>query len=101
MLAGILVFRTVPGQLSSQSNRYVVQIGGDLAQWSSGLEDRWHLGVMTGYANSQSNTRSSLSHYRADSTVSGYSAGLYATWYADNAREAGDLDRRMGAVQLV
>ncbi|EPG4958722.1 TPA: autotransporter outer membrane beta-barrel domain-containing protein [Citrobacter amalonaticus] len=82
-------FQDRSGQLSSQSNRYVVQIGGDLAQWSSGLEDRWHLGVMTGYANSQSNTRSSLSHYRADSTVSGYSAGLYATWYADNAAKQG------------
>ncbi|MBN6045352.1 autotransporter outer membrane beta-barrel domain-containing protein [Citrobacter sp. ku-bf4] len=82
-------FHDRSGQLSSQSNRYVVQIGGDLAQWSSGLEDRWHLGVMTGYANSQSNTRSSLSHYRADGTVSGYSAGLYATWYADNPAKEG------------
>lgn len=82
-------FHDRSGQLSSQSNRYVVQIGGDLAQWSSGQEDRWHLGVMTGYANSQSNTRSSLSHYRADGTVSGYSAGLYATWYADNAAKQG------------
>ena len=82
-------FHDHSGQLSSQSNRYVVQIGGDLAQWSTGLEDRWHLGVMTGYANSQSNTRSSLSHYRADGSVSGYSAGLYATWYADNATKEG------------
>lgn len=82
-------FHDHSGQLSSQSNRYVVQIGGDLAQWSTGLKDRWHLGVMTGYANSQSNTRSSLSHYRADGSVSGYSAGLYATWYADNATKEG------------
>ncbi|MCP1694443.1 autotransporter family porin [Citrobacter farmeri] len=82
-------FHDRTGQLSSQNHRYVVQIGGDLAQWSSGLEDRWHLGVMTGYANSQSNTRSALSHYRADGTISGYSAGLYATWYADNAAKEG------------
>ncbi|EAA0466496.1 autotransporter outer membrane beta-barrel domain-containing protein, partial [Shigella sonnei] len=24
---------------------------GDLAQWSSNAQDRWHLGVMAGYAN--------------------------------------------------
>lgn len=82
-------FHDRTGQLSSQSNRYVVQMGGDVAQWSSGLADRWHLGVMAGYANSQSNTRSSVSHYRADGTVSGYSAGLYATWYADNTQKQG------------
>ncbi|RIF02879.1 autotransporter outer membrane beta-barrel domain-containing protein, partial [Shigella sonnei] len=26
-------------------------LGGDLAQWSSNAQDRWHLGVMAGYAN--------------------------------------------------
>lgn len=82
-------FRDSSGQLRTQSNRYVVQLGGDLAQWSSTLADRWHLGVMVGYANSQSNTRSNVSHYQADGTVSGYSAGLYGTWFADEADKSG------------
>lgn len=82
-------FHDGSGQLKTQSNRYVLQIGGDIAQWSRDNQDRWHLGVMAGYANSQSNTRSGLSHYRADGSVSGYSAGMYATWYADNAGKQG------------
>lgn len=82
-------FRDSSGQLKTQSNRYVLQIGGDVAQWSSDEVDRWHLGVMFGYANSQSNTRSDISHYRADGSISGYSAGLYATWYANNVQKSG------------
>lgn len=82
-------FHDSSGQLKTQSNRYVIQMGGDIAQWSSDNQDRWHLGMMAGYANSQSNTRSGVSHYRADGTVSGYSAGWYATWYADNAKKEG------------
>ena len=37
-------------QLKTQSNNYVLQMGGDLAQWSSDGLDRWHLGLMAGYA---------------------------------------------------
>jgi len=77
------------GQLTTQSNRYVAQLGGDVAQWSSDGKDRWHLGVMGGYANNQSNTRSRWSDYRADGTLSGYSTGLYGTWYADNENKEG------------
>lgn len=77
------------GQLTTQSNRYVAQLGGDVAQWSSDGKDRWHLGIMGGYANNQSNTRSRWSDYKADGTVSGYSAGIYGTWYADNENKEG------------
>ncbi|EMR8974306.1 autotransporter outer membrane beta-barrel domain-containing protein [Escherichia coli] len=45
--------RAGDGQLNTQANRYVLQLGGDLAQWSSNAQDRWHLGVMAGYANSE------------------------------------------------
>ncbi|MCZ5658590.1 autotransporter outer membrane beta-barrel domain-containing protein [Escherichia coli] len=38
--------RAGDGQLNTQANRYVLQLGGDLAQWSSNAQDRWHLGVM-------------------------------------------------------
>lgn len=44
---------------------------------------------MGGYANNQSNTRSRWSDYKADGTLSGYSAGLYGTWYADNENKEG------------
>lgn len=35
--------RAGDGQLNTQANRYVLQLGGDLAQWSSNAQDRWHL----------------------------------------------------------
>ncbi|WP_246876123.1 autotransporter outer membrane beta-barrel domain-containing protein [Citrobacter sp. CFNIH10] len=77
------------GQLQTQSNRYVLQIGGDIAQWSSDGLDRWHLGVMGGYANEHSNTRSDRVGYGSDGRVSGYSAGLYGTWYQNDADKTG------------
>ncbi|EMV5399600.1 autotransporter outer membrane beta-barrel domain-containing protein [Escherichia coli] len=81
-------FRTGEGQLNTQANRYVLQLGGDLAQWSS-TQDRWHLGVMAGYANQHSNTQSNHVGYKSDGRISGYSAGLYATWYQNDANKTG------------
>ncbi|WHP30418.1 autotransporter outer membrane beta-barrel domain-containing protein [Trabulsiella odontotermitis] len=77
------------GQLKTQSNRYVLQLGGDIAQWSTDGADRWHLGVMGGYANEHSNTRSNRAGYGSDGRVSGYSAGLYGTWYQKDADKTG------------
>ncbi|MFS9379135.1 autotransporter outer membrane beta-barrel domain-containing protein [Citrobacter sp. ANG330] len=73
------------GQLDMQSNRYVVQLGGDIAQWSSNNTDRYHLGLMAGYANQKSRAENQRNGNRADSRVSGYSVGLYGTWLQDNA----------------
>lgn len=77
------------GQLKTQSNRYVLQLGGDIAQWSADGADRWHLGVMGGYANEHSNTRSNRVGYSSDGRISGYSAGLYGTWYQNDADKTG------------
>ncbi|WP_235501713.1 autotransporter outer membrane beta-barrel domain-containing protein [Trabulsiella odontotermitis] len=77
------------GQLKTQSNRYVLQLGGDIAQWSTDGLDRWHLGVMGGYANEHSNTRNDRAGYGSDGRVSGYSAGLYGTWYQNDADKTG------------
>ncbi|WP_319004394.1 autotransporter outer membrane beta-barrel domain-containing protein [Yersinia massiliensis] len=76
-------------QLSTQANRYVVQLGGDIAQWSHDGQDRFHLGVMGGYANSKSRTGASLSGYSARASVDGYSTGVYGTWYANEADKSG------------
>lgn len=82
-------FKDGSGQLKTQSNSYVMQLGGDLAQWSSDGLDRWHLGAMAGYANSQSRTQSSLTGYHSRGQVTGYSVGLYGTWYANDADKSG------------
>ncbi|EJF8086740.1 autotransporter outer membrane beta-barrel domain-containing protein [Escherichia coli] len=81
--------RAGDGQLNTQANRYVLQLGGDLAQWSSNAQDRWHLGVMAGYANQHSNTQSNRVGYKSDGRISGYSAGVYATWYQNDANKTG------------
>ncbi|EKT0168026.1 autotransporter outer membrane beta-barrel domain-containing protein [Escherichia coli] len=77
------------GQLKTQSNRYVVQLGGDIAQWGWGKTDRWHLGVMAGYGNDHSSTDAARTGYRSKGSVNGYSTGLYATWYADDETHNG------------
>ncbi|WP_343550514.1 autotransporter outer membrane beta-barrel domain-containing protein [Pantoea sp.] len=82
-------FSDSSGQLKTTGNRYVMQLGGDIAQWSSNGDDRFHLGVMGGYANAQSNTRSSVTGYSAKGEVHGYSTGVYATWLQDNAEQTG------------
>ncbi|RWR02345.1 hypothetical protein ED28_08165 [[Pantoea] beijingensis] len=69
-------------QLKTRSNRYIVQLGKDFIDWSNNGDDRWHVGPMVGYGHSQSNTRSAITGYGADGSVKGYSAGLYASWFA-------------------
>ncbi|CFR25838.1 autotransporter outer membrane beta-barrel domain-containing protein [Yersinia frederiksenii] len=81
--------RDTSGQLSTQANRYIVQLGGDIAQWSSNTTDRFHLGVMAGYGNSKSTTVSRISGYNAKGSIDGYSAGVYGTWYANNEDKSG------------
>lgn len=44
---------------------------------------------MAGYANSQSRTQSSLTGYYSRGQVTGYSVGLYGTWYANEADKSG------------
>ena len=77
------------GQMNTQSNRYVMQMGGDIAQWSSNGDNRYHLGVMAGYANQKSNARNHLNGNKADSSINGYSLGLYGTWLQDNEAKTG------------
>ncbi len=77
------------GQIKTQTNRYVLQLGGDIAQWSSSGDDRFHLGVMAGYGNAKSNSQSGVTGYSSKGQVSGYSSGLYATWLQNSADNTG------------
>ena len=81
--------RDASGQLQTQSNRYVLQLGGDIAQWSNNDLDRFHLGVMAGYGNSKNNTRSNRSGYSSHGSVDGYNLGVYGTWYANDEDKSG------------
>lgn len=77
------------GQLKMVSNRYVAQLGGDLVSWSQNALDRFHLGIMAGYAHSKNKSRSAAYGYRAGGEINGYSAGLYGTWYANEQDKTG------------
>lgn len=77
------------GQLSTDANRFVVQIGGDIAGGRLTNKDSLRLGIMAGYGNSHSNTHSNVSDYRSKGDVDGYSIGLYGTWFQDADRRSG------------
>lgn len=82
-------FEEAGGQLISRSNSYTVQLGGDVARWSTTDTDSLRLGVMAGYGNNKSKTRSEITNYTSRGEVKGYSAGLYATWFANDATRTG------------
>lgn len=74
--------------LDTTTDRSVVQIGGDLARWNTAGNNRFHLGVMGGYGNSDSDTRGRSGH-KANGKVDGYSVGLYGTWYRNSTDKSG------------
>ncbi|URQ60817.1 autotransporter outer membrane beta-barrel domain-containing protein [Pantoea alhagi] len=74
--------------LEAQGNRYSVQLGGDLWQLTADT-GRLHIGPMLGYGRQATNIRSTLSGYTANSAISGYSLGAYATWFADQNSDSG------------
>ncbi|PWU29149.1 hypothetical protein DK254_13380 [Pseudomonas sp. RW407] len=76
------------GQLKTESNRYVIQLGSDLLRYSNDKGD-WVLGVLGGYANGNSTSRSRITGYSAKGEIDGYSLGLYGTWYEDRDDENG------------
>lgn len=77
------------GQLRTQSNRYVLQLGGDIARLSLNESDSLRVGLMAGYGNDSSNTHSSSTDYSSKGSVNGYSTGIYATWFANDESKLG------------
>ncbi len=88
-VGGHNAWRDSNGQLRTTSHRYVSQLGADLLTGSFTDSDSWRLGVMAGYARDYNSTHSSVSDYRSKGSVRGYSAGLYATWFADDISKKG------------
>jgi len=75
-------------QLEVGSDTALLQVGGELATWSSG-EARLHLGGMVAAGRADNHVTSALSGYRAKGKVRGYAGGLYASWF-------GNADARIG-----
>ena len=88
-IGGHNAWRDSNGQLRTTSHRYVSQLGAELLTGGFTDSDSWRLGVMAGYARDYNSTHSSVSDYRSKGSVRGYSAGLYATWFADDISKKG------------
>lgn len=77
------------GQLSTGSNRYVLQLGGDIAAWPTRNDGRYDLGVMAGYGRVNGKTTHRQTGHQATSHVDGYSVGMYGTYYANPQEKTG------------
>lgn len=77
------------GQNTTQTNRYVLQLGGDIIQSSTNGTDAVHAGLMGGYGRADSRSHNSLTGRDAKGSVNGYSAGLYGTWYQNAQAKTG------------
>lgn len=77
------------GQNRTRTNRYVLQLGGDLAMGSTNGVNAFHAGLMGGYARANSSTHNGLTGHDAKGSVSGYSVGLYGTWYQNTQEKTG------------
>lgn len=82
-------FNDGSGQISTKENRYVVQGGGNVAQFQTDARHDVQIGLMAGHGNSRHHSHSRISGYTSRGGVDGYSLGLYATWDAREARDAG------------
>ena len=81
------------GQIDLSTDTTLVHLGGDIARWSSNGSDRWHLGVMGAYGQSDTDAdagRTPSGYKRtANGEVDGYSVGAYATWYGNQNKPTG------------
>lgn len=80
-----LKHRDGSGQLHTATNSYVIQGGGELFSLDTADNGRAGFGVMAGYGNAQSKTYSRRTGYKSDSSVDGYTVGVYGTWYQNAA----------------
>lgn len=86
---GNQTFNAGQHQLNNKAHWNIVQLGGDVAQWTTNNRNRLHVGFMWGYGRSSSKSDSQLSGYRSKGTIDGYSAGVYGTWYDNDADKSG------------
>lgn len=82
--------RSRDGNFDVNTTLFLLQGGGDIAQWKLLSDtDRLHLGAMLGYGTADSTARADGNPYKARGRVNGYSAGVYATWFQNDATKLG------------
>ena len=88
-VGGYNTFKDTSGQLKTTGKSYVVQTGGDIAQWTTDGADRFHIGIMGGYGINHNKTSSNITNYGSKGKVEGYNIGLYGTWYSNKEDRSG------------
>ncbi len=76
------------GQLDLRTTTGMAQAGFELGRWTDG-DSRLLLGVMAGAGMAHTTSRSLAGDYDAKGDVTGYSVGLYGTWYQSAADARG------------
>lgn len=76
------------GLLSANTYSNLVHLGADIGKWRL-EEGNLHLGLMGGYGQTDSNISSQATRTSAKGEVTGYSLGVYGTWFADEAKGHG------------
>jgi autotransporter family porin len=78
------------GNFGAKTDLFRMQAGGELMQWKlmSGA-DRLHVGAMLGYGVGNSSARADGNSAKASGRVEGFSTGLYATWFQNDASKLG------------
>lgn len=78
------------GRVAMSSTSWLLHIGSDVGAWPlAGDADRFHLGVMAAYGHVNTSATATSNPNRATGSVDSYAAGLYGTWFQDDARRVG------------
>ena len=88
-VGGYGTFRDGSNQLKTRNKKNVIQVGGDIADWSSNENNRYHLGIMAGYGFNHSKTESNKTSYTSKGETEGFNLGIYGTYYANENDKSG------------
>lgn len=88
-VGGYGTFRDGSNQLKTRNKKNVIQVGGDIADWSSNENNRYHLGIMAGYGFNHSKTESNKTSYTSKGETEGFNLGVYGTYYANENDKSG------------
>ncbi len=75
--------------MKTRNKKNVIQVGGDIANWSSNGSNRYHLGIMVGYGFNHSKTESNKTSYTSKGETEGFNLGIYGTYYANESDKSG------------
>jgi autotransporter family porin len=77
------------GLLNQHSESTLLHLGGEVADWSSNGDDRFHLGLMGAWGRTETKTTSQTTGSLVKSSIDGYGIGAYLTWYDNPANVEG------------